>query len=333
MFRKLAQKEETILKSENRILSIDVFRGLSVLLMVFVNSLQPFENAPAWTKHAGDYGLTYVDLVAPFFIFVLALTFKTTYKRRVLKVGKKRTWLRYIRRYLIFLGIGLILTMYAESNLVYFRWGTLQVLGMSGLLLLPTVGLKPYMKVIVAVIFLSIHQTLLFTPLTFPIYDSLEGGILSSFSWGGMMILSSFLAEGLEQEKMYVKRYFLLGGFICLIIGIGSAFFLGISREYISIPYVLISVGISSVLYYFLHYIYDVWGKNTNFIKNERIFSAIGKNAIIFYLIHIVIAYIAFIILPFNILSIAAFAFAISHVIFTWIMAYFLNKREIYIVF
>jgi predicted acyltransferase len=300
--------------------------------MVFVNSLQSYENVPAWTKHAGDYGLTYVDLVAPFFVFALAVTFNISYQRRILRVGKKATWLRYFRRFLILIGIGLMLTINVDGNEFYFRWGTLQVLGMSGLMLLPLIGLKPYVKLIFAVSFMGIHQVFLLTPLNLLIYDSIEGGILGSFSWGAMMILSSFLAEGLGKEKKYVRQYFFLGGVVYLIIGIGTAFILGISRNYISIPYILISVGIASILYYFLHYIYDIRGVNYYLVKKERIFSTVGKNAFIFYMLHIVVAVIGFSIFPIDTLSIIIFPYAISHVVLIWIIAYFLSKKSIFIV-
>jgi len=328
----LTQEEENLTKSTSRILSIDIFKGLTILLMVFVNSIQLYDDVPTWTKHAGDYGLTYVDLVAPFFVFMLALNLNISYKRRVLKVGKKKALLRYIRRFLIFISIGLILTMYADVNEFYFRWGTLQVLGTSGLLLLPLLNLKPYLKLIFAIVFMSLHQFLLFTPINIFIYDSVEGGILGVFSWGSMMILSSFLAEGLGKENRHVRFHFLFGGCVCLLIGIGLAFVLGISRAYISIPYILISVGIASILYYFLYYIYEIWGVNFNFVKKERIFSAIGKNSFIFYLIHILIAYVIFTLFPFDTLSIIIFPIAILHAGIIWFLAYFLNKKEIFII-
>lgn len=328
----MSQEEESLTEQRLRILSIDIFKGLTVLLMVFVNSIQLFNNIPAWTKHAGNYGLTYVDLVAPFFVFMLALTFNISYKRRVQKEGNNKARLRYIRRFLIFIGIGLILTMYADVNEFHFRWGTLQVLGTSGLMILPLLDLKPYLKLIFAIVFMGFHQFLLFTPINLLIYDSIEGGILGIFSWGSMMILSSFLAEGLDKERKYIKKYFLFGGFISLIIGIGSAFLLGISRAYISTPYILISVGTASILYYFLYYVYEIWGVNYSFVTKEKIFSAIGKNAFLSYLIHIVIVYVVYSIFPFDTPSIIIFPFAVLHAVSIWIIVYYLNKMRIFII-
>jgi predicted acyltransferase len=180
---------------------------------------------------------------------------------------------------------------------------------------------------------MAVHQIFLITPLKLLIYESIEGGIIGSFSWGSMIIISSILGEGLGKEKKSVRWYFFFGGLICLIFGTVTAFFLGISREYISIPYILISIGIASVLYYSLHYIYDLWGVNYGFVEKERIFSAIGKNAFIFYLLHIVIVYIVITIFPTSTSSIIIFPIAIIHAALIWCLAYLLNKSEIFITF
>lgn len=328
----MTQEEENQTPQLKRILSIDIFKGITVLVMVFLNSFHPYEDVPAWTKHAGEYGLTYVDLIATFFVFMYALNMNISYKRRIEKFGKKRAVLRYIRRSLILIGIGLVVTIYAGPEGFYFRWGTLQVLGFSGLMLLPLLGLKPIIKLIFAVAFLNLHQIILSTPLRVVIFDSVEGGIFGIFSWGSMMFLFSFLAESLSKGREYIKRYFLFGGLICLILGIGSAFLWQISRPYVSLPYILISVGVTSLTYLLLYYIYEEWGKNYNFVKNEKIFSAVGKNAFIFYLVHMMIAFTIYSIFPFDTSLIILVPLAIVHTAFIWVVAYYMNKLEMFIV-
>jgi len=328
----MTKDEDTPPNQIGRILSIDVFKGLTILLMVFINTFQPYDDVPTWSKHAGEYGLTYIDLVAPFFVFMLALNMKISYKRRVEKFGKKRAALRFIRRFLIFIGIGLVLTIYVDYNGFYFQWGTLQVLGFSGLMVLPLLDLKPFVKLTFATIFMVLHQLILLTPASVIIYESVEGGILAVLSWGSMMILSSFLAEGLGKSKEQVKHYFLYAGLICLLIGTGTGFVLDVSRPYISLPYILISIGIASLLYYLLYFIFEESGIKYNFIKKERIFSVVGKNAFIFYLIHMLIVYTIYSIFPFDTPSIIIFPLAIVHTAFIWLMAYYMNKLEMFII-
>ncbi|MFA6617758.1 MAG: DUF5009 domain-containing protein [Candidatus Neomarinimicrobiota bacterium] len=62
--------------SSNRIASIDVFRGLTILIMIFVNDVAGVSNIPAWLKHApqGSAGMTFVDLVFPAFLFIMGLS-------------------------------------------------------------------------------------------------------------------------------------------------------------------------------------------------------------------------------------------------------------------
>ncbi len=323
---------ESFDKLNVRFLSIDVFKGLTVLLMMFVNTLAHYENVPAWSKHAGDFGLTYVDLVAPFFVFMLALNMNISYQKRMDNFGRKKAILRYVRRFLIFISIGFILTIYIGPDGFYFRWGTFQVLGMSGLLLLPLIELKPFLKLSVAAIIMIFHQIILFTPLNSIIYESIEGGILGALSWGSMMIFSSFLAEALTKGKDKVKSYFLFGGLICVVLGFGFGFILGISRAYISLPYIIVSLGIASVTYYLLYYIFEVWAKTHEFVKKEKFFSVVGKNAFMLYLIHIVIVYSIYQIIPLNISSVIIFSISFANVAIIWFIAFLMNKIEMFIV-
>jgi hypothetical protein len=199
-------------------------------------------------------------------------------------------------------------------------------------MVLPLLHLKPYIKLIFAVFFMSIHQYLLFTPLSTVIYDALEGGIFGIFSWGSMMVFSSFLAEGLNKGKKLLTHYFFLGGLMCLLNGIIFSLIFGISRPYISLPYILISVGIASILYYILYYIYDRWKRKYQFPLHLKILSPVGKNAFISFLTHILIAYLIYTSLPPDTPSSIIFPVAILHTTCIWLLTYFMDKQEAYLV-
>ena len=53
-----------------RILSIDAFRGITILVMVFVNELAGIRDMPQWMKHvpADADAMTFVDVVFPAFL-------------------------------------------------------------------------------------------------------------------------------------------------------------------------------------------------------------------------------------------------------------------------
>jgi predicted acyltransferase len=315
---------------KKRYLSIDVFKGFSVLLMVFANTFSPFENVPSWSQHAVDFGLTYVDLVAPFFVFMVALNFKISYNHRLKIKGKRNTYLRFIRRYLIFIGLGLVLTMYVAPGEFYFRWGTLQVLGTAGLALLFLIHLKTFIRLIISFSMLIAHQLLLVTNVNPLIYNSIEGGIFGMLSWTAMMILSSCIVEGLLKNE--VRKFFLYGGIILTSSGIIVNFFIPFSRAYISASYTLISVGISSLIYFILYYIFEILAKSKPILNKEKFFSVVGKNAFILYLLDFMIAYTVYYSIPWDAPAILIFIVAFISVFGIWFIAYLMDRVKMYIV-
>jgi len=60
----------------DRIASLDIFRGLTVLVMVFVNNLSGVRGLPWWTYHMPEdaNGMTYVDMVFPAFLFMVGMS-------------------------------------------------------------------------------------------------------------------------------------------------------------------------------------------------------------------------------------------------------------------
>jgi heparan-alpha-glucosaminide N-acetyltransferase len=60
----------------NRVLSIDVFRGIIIFTMVFVNELAGVADVPQWMRHlpADVDGMTFVDLVFPAFLFIVGMS-------------------------------------------------------------------------------------------------------------------------------------------------------------------------------------------------------------------------------------------------------------------
>jgi len=70
----------------NRIRSIDVLRGLTILVMLFVNDIAGVADAPAWMKHVSPStvdGMTFVDVVFPAFLFIVGLSLPLALERRL----------------------------------------------------------------------------------------------------------------------------------------------------------------------------------------------------------------------------------------------------------
>jgi heparan-alpha-glucosaminide N-acetyltransferase len=73
-----------------RIKSIDVFRGLTIFIMIFVNDLASIKNIPAWMEHmpADTDGMTFVDIVFPAFLFIVGMSIPFAVKNR-LKINQE----------------------------------------------------------------------------------------------------------------------------------------------------------------------------------------------------------------------------------------------------
>ncbi|MGD9328095.1 MAG: DUF5009 domain-containing protein [Cyclobacteriaceae bacterium] len=71
--------------STRRVLSIDIFRGLTILVMVFVNDLAGIKGLPWWNYHIppGEQGLTYVDVVFPAFLFIVGMAIPLALEKRM----------------------------------------------------------------------------------------------------------------------------------------------------------------------------------------------------------------------------------------------------------
>ena len=314
--------------------------------MVFVNSIAQFTYTPAWTKHAGDFGLTYVDLIAPFFIFMLALNYKSSFRRRLETSDAKKVYMKFIQRYLIFLGLGLVLYIdLGPSRSIIFRWGTLQVLGMSGLILLPLILLPAVVRLVIGFGGLVVHQFLLETGLKQIIYDGFEGGIFGSLSWASMLIISSVLAEGLykylneskDNGQKTMTRYFLFGGILLITMGIILNFFylinfnFVISRQHVTSSYVLISVGISSLVFYSLYYIIEILGKRQDLFKKDNFISKLGRNSFFLFIIHILLVSLISPILPDDVNVVLVFTVGFINVFIIWVLGFAMYKLEVFI--
>jgi heparan-alpha-glucosaminide N-acetyltransferase len=69
----------------SRVVAIDIFRGLTMAVMIFVNALSDVHGLPWWTyhAHANVDVMTYVDMVFPFFLFAVGLSLPLSVTQRL----------------------------------------------------------------------------------------------------------------------------------------------------------------------------------------------------------------------------------------------------------
>jgi heparan-alpha-glucosaminide N-acetyltransferase len=71
----------------NRIQSIDIFRGFTIFMMVFVNDVAGVADIPTWMKHVSKDAdaMTFVDVVFPAFLFIVGMSIPLAIRAREAK--------------------------------------------------------------------------------------------------------------------------------------------------------------------------------------------------------------------------------------------------------
>lgn len=100
-----------------RILSIDRFRGTVIFCMIIFQFIANFHNlgiVSHISSHAPDANAIYflpnfaiADIVAPMFIFAIALSYIPSFRRREEKESTKSAVIHFLKRYLTLIGIGI----------------------------------------------------------------------------------------------------------------------------------------------------------------------------------------------------------------------------------
>ncbi len=94
-----------------RLSSLDVFRGATVAAMLLVNNPGRWGESTQFTqlRHAPWNGLTFTDLIFPFFLFAVGVSLVLSFDRRLQEGASRRELLRHVlSRSAILAGLGLV---------------------------------------------------------------------------------------------------------------------------------------------------------------------------------------------------------------------------------
>src|SRR6185369_12846169 len=112
----------TVPTDSNRLVSLDVFRGITIAGMVLVNNPGSWEHIYLPLEHATWHGWTPTDLVFPFFVFIIGVAIPLAFGNRLQRGGSTRDlYLKIIRRTLIIFAIGLLLNGLSFPPLAEYR--------------------------------------------------------------------------------------------------------------------------------------------------------------------------------------------------------------------
>jgi predicted acyltransferase len=328
------EKMNLVQLNQDRVLSIDAFRGFAIVLMVWVNTISHFPSTPWWTNHAyynHIQGITFPDLILPMFIFIIGLNFRPQYLNSIQKMGKLQAILKYTRRFLAYVGIGTIASFIVVANQFLFTWGVLQAIGLAGMFTLIFVRLGwPYRLTISLVVIIGYVLVLgLEISTGFTLYDSVitseDGGYFGGFVWGAFMLLTTVIAELFHRR--HFKRMLFIGLGIILLGYVlhfsGNTF----SKQALTIPYLIVSMGYSTTTYCVFWWIYDILHLTH---QKSPFLARIGRNAIVLYVYHGVFILFAWILLGAQALFGYVALYALINIGVTFLMAYILDRLQIY---
>jgi len=142
-----------------RLISLDVFRGLTIALMVVVNNPGSWSYIYAPLRHSKWNGCTPTDLVFPFFMFIMGAAMWYSFKKFNGLLSKPLVF-KIIRRSVLIFLIGLGINLYAtfSFDLSHLRiMGVLNRIGLAyGIAAFIVVGIRfNYVKIATAVILLG----------------------------------------------------------------------------------------------------------------------------------------------------------------------------------
>ncbi len=110
------------LPQTQRLVSLDVFRGITIAGMVLVNNPGTWEHIYWPLEHAAWHGWTPTDLVFPFFVFIVGVSIPLAFAKRLETGGSTRDlYLKIIKRSLIIFAIGLFLNGLPYFGLAEYR--------------------------------------------------------------------------------------------------------------------------------------------------------------------------------------------------------------------
>ena len=264
-----------------RLVSIDQCRGFIILWMLFGNFLGHLSFMP-WILQHHRVGLSLSETVAPIFMFLVGMGYRSSFLRRMERQGIADARRAAVKRYVLIFCVGLP---------VYYGhwWDALTHIGMGGLILLPFIHRGPQARVVLAAVCLSLYQALfMFTPYGDWVMNSrvsLNGGPLAALSWGFALIMGSVawdmmqtrMPDRVMREFLFYSLAFMAGGWLLSLPWPGVKDAWPFTRFGMTAPLPVYATGVAFAVY------------NLFFMFCERhqvrfpMFSPIGRNPLVIY--------------------------------------------------
>lgn len=110
--------------NKTRLVSLDVFRGMTIAGMILVNNPGTWGAIYAPLQHAEWNGLTPTDLIFPFFLFIVGIAIPIALGKRIAEGVTTSVYAKILRRSAVIFLIGLLIAAFP-----YFEFSTLRIPG------------------------------------------------------------------------------------------------------------------------------------------------------------------------------------------------------------
>jgi predicted acyltransferase len=279
-----------------RLISLDVFRGLTILLMILVNNggAQSFPQL----QHAAWNGWTLTDVVFPFFLFITGVSLTFSFASRIERLDRdsSRFWmlLHILRRSAIIFALGLLLNAFPHYHLATLRIpGVLQRIALCylvGSVLYLWTGARTRWALIAALLF-GYWLLMRFVPVpgfgiptvNIPLLDpdrNLVAWLDRKLLWGHLYehmcdpegILSTFPAlastlfgiaagewiRAFRDQSTKLLRRFVAVGLVCFVAGELWSRIFPINKKLWTSSYVLLTAGLAMLALAACYWLLDV---------------------------------------------------------------------------
>jgi predicted acyltransferase len=279
--------------SPKRLVSLDVFRGITIAGMVLVNNPGTWSSIYWPLQHAEWHGWTPTDLVFPFFLFIVGVSITLAFAHRVEEGSVKRDlYFKVIKRTAIIFGLGLFL-----NGFPYFQLSTIRIAGVlqriaicyliASLIFLTT---KVRTQLLIALALLVVY-CLVMTKLAAPGYApgdlTKEGsiasfvdrvilrqhiwrqgrvydpeGLLSTIPAVATSLFGILTGHWLRSERTRIEKVvgMFVAGAVCVVLGWAWNPFFPINKALWTSSYVLFTAGLALQLLALCYWVIDIKG-------------------------------------------------------------------------
>ncbi len=149
----------------SRLASIDIFRGITMVFMIIVNTPGSWNHVYPVLRHSAWHGSTPTDIVFPAFLFIMGVTMFYSFRKFGNDLNGEAIW-RIVRRVVAIFAVGLALTLfpYFGKDLSVLRiMGVLQRIALSfGLASIVCLTVKKERLWIVIILMLALYWGILY---------------------------------------------------------------------------------------------------------------------------------------------------------------------------